>query len=383
MKEIKRGDFTGIYSQIDGKPLFYTGQYDYMECSGLPCVWLATDINNNLTFSRWSQQELNKRGWTVPPRPVEISKTAMQMIQKAGAMIRWTTAEERRQANTDHKRKSPYILTDSNGGQWYTTGTCADVRKVLKAAADEATTRPQDGPTAPETETAGETTTSSEKAPQEATSEAKTTLFYYIVTNNSGETVAAGEVAAPIEEITATATREAAAAATRYTADTGRPARYTCGGSKTPIAAAALEFITRTTAAQRAPTQPETVTDKETPTPAQDTTGSDTRPPRAQEANQEPGHAAGTSEGAETTTPPHTEPPRATDAAGGSVSQSDRRTRPAAPQSHGTTKGIQRHHRPPKTAYRAIQRAATTPPSAQKTTFSAWMHKTGSDPPKI
>ena len=134
MKEIKRGDFTGIYSQIDGKPLFYTGQYDYMECGGLPCVWLATDIHNNLSFSRWSQQELNKRGWTIPPRPVEISKTAMQMIQKAGAVIRWTTAAERKAANTDHKRKSPYILTAANGGEWYTTGTCADVREILKAA---------------------------------------------------------------------------------------------------------------------------------------------------------------------------------------------------------------------------------------------------------
>lgn len=52
---------------------------------------------------------------------------------------------------------------------------------------------------------------------------------------------------------------------------------------------------------------------------------------------------------------------RATTAAGGSVSQTSRRTRPAAPQSHETTKGIQRHTTPPKTAYRAIQRAATIP----------------------
>ena len=74
------------------------------------------------------------------------------------------------------------------------------------------------------------------------------------------------------------------------------------------------------------------------------------------EGTQEGTQTAGTSEGAQTTTPPHTEPPRA--ATGGSVSQSDRRTRPAAPQSHETTKGIQRHHRPPKTAYRATQRAA-------------------------
>lgn len=52
---------------------------------------------------------------------------------------------------------------------------------------------------------------------------------------------------------------------------------------------------------------------------------------------------------------------RAATAAGGSVSQSDRRTHPAAPQSHETTKGIQHHTTPPKTAYRATQRAATIP----------------------
>ena len=186
MKEIKRGDFTGIYSQIDGKPLFYTGQYDYMECGGLPCVWLATDIHNNLTFSRWSQQELNKRGWTIPPRPVDISKTAMQMIQKAGAMIRWTTAEERQQANTDHKRQSPYILTTANGGQWYTTGTCADVREVLKLAAEDTTTRPQEAPTAPATTPAGGTTTEAETAPQEATSEAARRFTIYTDSNMAG-----------------------------------------------------------------------------------------------------------------------------------------------------------------------------------------------------
>lgn len=236
MKEIKRGDFTGIYSQIDGKPLFYTGQYDYMECGGLPCVWLATDIHNNLTFSRWSQQELNKRGWTIPPRPVEISKTAMQMIQKAGAVIRWTTAAERKAANTDHKRMSAYIITTA-AGDFYTTGTCADVREILKAAqaaplpkestpATEAnqdtTTGAKDGPTAPESNTAGENTTGTDKAPEGATSEA------------------------------------------------GPAADHT----GTPAAETATEG-------------------PETSTAAQDTTGSDTRPPRAQEANQEPGHAAG------------------------------------------------------------------------------------------
>lgn len=118
-----------------------------------------------------------------------------------------------------------------------------------------------------------------------------------------------------------------------------------------------------------APTEPETIEGNE------DTTAAETEPQEAPqshetttsrksitaptEGTQEAPQPAGTSEGG--STPPHTEPPRATDAAAGSVSQSDRRTRPAAPQSHETTKGIQRHHRPPKTPYRAIQSTATIP----------------------
>lgn len=143
------------------------------------------------------------------------------------------------------------------------------------------------------------------------------------------------------------------------------------------------------------PTDGETATDRETTTTTPETdaqratesaektaddttpTAGDTEPQRATqshetttsrksittttEGTQEGAQTAGTSEGGN----PHTEQrgatERATAATGGSVSQSDRRTRPAAPQSHGTTKGIQRHHRPPKTAYRAIQSTATIP----------------------
>lgn len=71
--------------------------------------------------------------------------------------------------------------------------------------------------------------------------------------------------------------------------------------------------------------------------------------------------SAGTTADDTTHTAGDTEPPQAAERAAGSVSQSDRRTRPAAPQSHESGEGIQRHHRPPKTAYRAIQRAATIP----------------------
>lgn len=449
MKELKKGDFTGIYSSIDGKPLYFTGVYSCMEYDGMPCVFLATDIHNNLTFCRWSQQDLNKRGFTIPPEPVRISKTAMQMIQKAGAVIRWTTAAERKAANTDHKRRSPYILTAANGGEWYTTGTCADVREILKAANAEplpeesmpescqkspqeenmrrftiytdsnmagidsrgayttlaearmrlekeldedetsrggyifdelrqkvtaiyngfnlekipepyrgtpneyttkkeramlesimnkysseptpatsaevlpesnqdTTTGAQDGPNTPESNTAGENTTGANKAPEEATSE--TTKYYYIVENENGETVAAGEVvAANIEKALQTVATEAAAATRNYINDTGRKARFSYGGSMTPIAEAARQYMNTqrpqegptsdgTSASEETPTTAETAPQDatsdattaetategpETSTAAQDTTGSDTRPPRAQEANQEPGHAAG------------------------------------------------------------------------------------------
>ena len=287
MKEIKRGDFTGIYSQIDGKPLFYTGQYDYMECDGLPCVWLATDIHNNLTFSRWSQQELNKRGWTIPPRPVEISKTAMQMIDKAGAVIRWTTAEERQQANTDHKRQSPYILTTANGGQWYTTGTCADVREVLKLAAEDTTTRPQEAPTAPATTPAGGTTTEAETAPQEATSEAARRFTIYTDSNMAGidsrgayttlsearmrlekeldedETSRGGYIFDELRQ-------KVTAIYNGFDLDRipepyrGTPNEYTTRKEAEAIRAA-LEEIKRRYEAQEAPTRPGTVTDEETP----------------------------------------------------------------------------------------------------------------------
>lgn len=159
-----------------------------------------------------------------------------------------------------------------------------------------------------------------------------------------------------------------------------------------------------------APTDGETATDGETTTTpetepqraaesaektADDTTptAGDTEPQRATETaqkaaggksittttegTQEGAQTAGTSEGGNTTTQHQTEPPRT--ATGGSVSQSDRRTRPAAPQSHESGEGIQRHHRPPKTAYRAIQRAAPFPrrrvttshPDRRKVTFSA------------
>lgn len=429
MKELKKGDFTGIYSSIDGKPLYFTGVYSCMEYDGMPCVFLATDLHNNLTFCRWSQQDLNKRGFTIPPEPVRISKTAMQMLQKAGAVIRWTTAAERKAANTDHKRMSAYIITTA-AGDFYTTGTCADVREILKAAqaapeestpateaTQDTTTGAQDGPNTPESNTAGENTTGANKAPEEATSE--TTKYYYIVENENGETVAAGEVvAANIEKALQTVATEAAAATRNYINDTGRKARFSYGGSMTPIAEAARQYMNTqrpqegptsdgTSASEETPTTAETAPQEatseattaetategpETSTATQDTTGSDTRPPRATEdattghaagdtstpANQEPGTAAGYSNKAQQDATTcdimrqHATPGHACENAPG------RTERAQAEQVHTShTKS------PPRAQTRAGRNTSRSHPDRRKVTFSAWMYKTGSDPPKI
>lgn len=339
MQELKKGDFTGIYSSIDGKPLYFTGVYSCMEYDGMPCVFLATDLNNNLTFCRWSQQDLNKRGFTIPPEPVRISKTAMKMIQKAGAVIRWTTAAERKAANTDHKRRSPYILTAANGGEWYTTGTCADVREILKAANAE----PLPEESMPE---------SCQKSPQE---ENMRRFTIYTDSNMAGidsrgayttlaearmrlekeldedETSRGGYIFDELRQ-------KVTAIYNGFNLDIipepyrGTPNEYTTRKEAEAIRAA-LEEVKRRYEAQEAPTSAGTNADTETPTNEetapqdatseattapnqdntsstpeatqerpttagtvpgeQDNTGSDTRPPRAQEANQEPGHAAG------------------------------------------------------------------------------------------
>lgn len=410
MKELKKGDFTGIYSSIDGKPLYFTGVYSCMEYDGMPCVFLATDLHNNLTFCRWSQQDLNKRGFTIPPEPVRISKTAMQMLQKAGAVIRWTTAAERKAANTDHKRMSAYIITTA-AGDFYTTGTCADVREILKAAqaapeestpateaTQDTTTGAQDGPNTPESNTAGENTTGANKAPEEATSE--TTKYYYIVENENGETVAAGEVvAANIEKALQTVATEAAAATRNYINDTGRKARFSYGGSMTPIAEAARQYMNTqrpqesptsdgTSASEETPTTAETAPQNatseattaetategpETSTPAQDTTGSDTRPPRATEdattghaantgtpANQEPGTAAKSRNNATPcdNTRHHATPGHACENAPG------RTERAQAEQVHTNT-----NKSPPRAAQKAGDRSPQQGTTAAKTGF--------------
>lgn len=146
------------------------------------------------------------------------------------------------------KDHEPDTATGAHTGSEITT-TGAD------KAPEEATTR-QEGPTTAESTTAGETPTTAETAPKDATIDA------------------GSRITCP-------------AAGNKITSDAGTAA----GRNITP----------GTSAAENAPGRPETST------PAQDTTGSDTRPPRATEdattgnaagsyittANQEPGTAAG------------------------------------------------------------------------------------------
>lgn len=253
MKELKKGDFTGIYTRDDNKPLFYTGIFDSMKDEdGRPCVFLATDPSNKNTFYRWTQSDLLKRGYY-------ISKTGKNTIPRTAARLhiifthsgsfdgvraivekdiynRWiatTETGEQYMLFSDHIRIAAYCVIlktetaeEIENGDMLHPYQVLYIKKNLEAAqaapeestpATEAnqdtTTGAQDGPTAPESNTAGENTTGADKAPEDATSDATT--------------------------------------------------------------------------AETAPEGPETST------AAQDTTVSDTRPPRAQEANQEPGTAAG------------------------------------------------------------------------------------------
>lgn len=65
MKKIKKGDVLNIKSNLTGENYFFTGIFDRMSYNGLPCVFLATDLNNKNTYARFTQQTLNKNGYAV------------------------------------------------------------------------------------------------------------------------------------------------------------------------------------------------------------------------------------------------------------------------------------------------------------------------------
>jgi len=286
MNELKKGDFSGIYTRETGKPLFYTGIFDRMtDEDGRPCVFLATDPSNKNTFYRWTQSDLLKRGYY-------ISKTGKNTIPRTAARLhiifthsgsldgvravvekdiynRWiatTETGEQYMLFSDHIRIAAYciILKTETAEEIENSGMhpyqIMYIRKSLEAVQaeplPEESTNAQEGPTADESNTDKETTTGADKATEEATQrpqEATTSAG----TNADTETPTQGE----------TAPQEA----------TSEPetAQNQDNTSSTPEAT------------QNGPTTAGTVPGK------QDNTGSDTTPPRAQEANQDPGHAAG------------------------------------------------------------------------------------------
>lgn len=65
MQKIKKGDLLKIRS-CEGLELFYyTGIIDGLTFDGIPCVFLAKDLENENTYSRFSQQKLNEYGYYI------------------------------------------------------------------------------------------------------------------------------------------------------------------------------------------------------------------------------------------------------------------------------------------------------------------------------
>lgn len=189
MKELKKGDFTGFCTKEDNKPLFYTGIFDRMkDADGRPCVFLATDPENKNTFHRWTQSDLLKRGYY-------ITKNGKNTIPRDAARLHiiftHSGALDGVRATVERDMFGEWTITTETGekyagivGQLRNAAFCV-ILKTETAEEIEAT-RPQDGPTTPETETCGETTTSSEKAPQEATSEAARRFTIYTDSSTAG-----------------------------------------------------------------------------------------------------------------------------------------------------------------------------------------------------
>lgn len=106
-RELKPGDRTGIYSKESGKEYFYTGIFDTMTCYGRACVFLATDLDNKNTFARWSQQDLEQRGYIIP----EASKPAQ--VEQTPRQERPTEARQESPKKPTTKKGSFYIFTSS------------------------------------------------------------------------------------------------------------------------------------------------------------------------------------------------------------------------------------------------------------------------------
>lgn len=87
-RELRPGDRTGIYSKESGKEYIFTGKYDTMTYNGRACVFLATDPENKNTFSRWSQQDLEQRGFIIPEKEQtpKTKRGAFYIFTNSGTM---------------------------------------------------------------------------------------------------------------------------------------------------------------------------------------------------------------------------------------------------------------------------------------------------------
>lgn len=65
MVKIKKGDKLTIKSKENNLYFYYTGLTSPSYFGGLPCVVLATDLNNKNTYANYSQATLNIWGYTI------------------------------------------------------------------------------------------------------------------------------------------------------------------------------------------------------------------------------------------------------------------------------------------------------------------------------
>lgn len=65
MNVLKIGDITTLTSPETGAPLYYVAIDPVMKYKNLPCVFLATDPENKNTYSRYTIEYLNERGYNV------------------------------------------------------------------------------------------------------------------------------------------------------------------------------------------------------------------------------------------------------------------------------------------------------------------------------
>ena len=64
-KILNYGDLTPFTDIIDNKPLYYAGLDPVMKYKNLPCVFLATDLENPNTYYRYNIEWLNNRGFNI------------------------------------------------------------------------------------------------------------------------------------------------------------------------------------------------------------------------------------------------------------------------------------------------------------------------------